>query len=248
MDIIQALKSTDNPMIVEDLIALFYQMYPNMKFLIDAGANKGFHFSRMNKLPNLNFCVAVEANPDHIAGLESLVVANKSLVIAKALVGSNFSRSEITFKVNKDFHGRGGIKGSHIWAIIQPNLQFTELTVQTVQLDSLISGFFPEKLDFVKMDLEGSELGILLHSSKVYEMNCIIVMENSVHGPTLNDITREDWINFVDSKNYFLVDFNFEPCVSEALFNYNHVFLVPKAKYTMARDIFLKCCKNLDYN
>lgn len=65
MDTIQALKSTDNPMIVEHLIAVFYQTYPNMKFLIDAGANKGFHFSRMNQLPNLNFCVAVEANPDH---------------------------------------------------------------------------------------------------------------------------------------------------------------------------------------
>jgi FkbM family methyltransferase len=248
MDIIQALKSTDNPMIVEHLIALFYQMYPNMKFLIDAGANQGFHFSRMNKLPHLNLCVGVEANPDHIARLESLVVANKSLVIPKALVGSNFRDNEITFKVNKDFHGRGGVKGSHIWAIIEPNLQFTELTVQTVQLDSLISDFFPEKLDFVKMDLEGSELGILLHSSKVYEMNCIIVMENSVHFPKLYEITKEDWLKFVDSKNYFLVDFNFEPCVSETLFNYNHAFLVPKAKYTIARDIFLKCAHSLYYN
>jgi FkbM family methyltransferase len=246
MNIIETLKSKDNPMTVEYLIALFYQKYPNMEYLIDAGANKGFHFSRMNKLPKLDYCIGVEANPDHIPGLQSLIIENKSLIVAKALVGNNVTNSEITFKVNKDFHGRGGIKGHHIWDIIQPNLQFTELTVPTVQFDSLISDFFPERLDFCKMDLEGAELGILLHSSKVYEMNCIIVMENSVHGPKLNEITREEWLKFVESKNYFLVDFNFEPCVSDTLFHYNHVFLVPKAKYTIAREVFLNCYKLLE--
>jgi hypothetical protein len=96
--------------------------------------------------------------------------------------------------------------------------------------------------------LEGAELGILLHSSKVYELNPIIVMENSVHGPTLNKITREDWIEFVESKNYFVVDFNFELCVPKTLFNYNHIFLIPKAKYKMARNIFFQCCRELGLN
>ena len=238
MNLIQALNSNNDKMIVEYLIAHFYQTYPDMRYVIDAGANMGFHFKRMNALPQIQRCVGVEANPEHISGLQSLAIAHKSSLVAKALVGNNFSASEVTFKVNKMFHGRGGVKGSHIWELINPELEFTEVTVPTIQLDCLIREFFPSQLDFIKMDLEGSELGILLNSSRVWEMNCIIVMENSVHGPTLNGITKEDWIGFVASKNYLLVDFNFEPCHPQTLFNYNHALLIPKTQYQVAKDTF----------
>lgn len=245
MTIINKLHATQNPMLVENLIAEFYQTYPGLTNLIDAGANRGFHFEKMNHLPDVQKCLAIEANPEHLDRLKSLVIQEKSKVIDKALVGNNVDDEKVTFKISKDYHGRGGVKGAHIWEIIQSDLKFTEVTVPTVKLDILVEENFPKNLDFMKMDLEGSELGILLNSHKVYEKGCIIVMENSVHGPELNQLSREDWISFVESKGYFIVDFNFELCVPKKLFHYNHAFLIPKGKYLKAKEVFFTCCKKL---
>lgn len=246
MTIIDKLNAKNDPMLVEHLIAEFYKNYSGLTHLIDAGANRGFHFDKMSHLPGVQKCLAIEANPEHLTRLESLTVKDKSQVVAKALVGNNINDNQVTFKISKEYHGRGGVKGAHIWEIIQSDLKFLEVTVPTVKLDVLIKENFPNKLDFMKMDLEGSELGILLHSEEIYEKSCTIVMENSVHGPILNEISREDWISFIESKGYFIVDFNFEPCVPKNLFHYNHAFLVPKGKYLKAKDVFLDGCKKLD--
>ena len=246
MTIIDTLHANKDQMVVENLIAEFYKTYPGLTNLIDAGANRGFHFEKMTHLPDVQRCLAIEANPEHIDKLKSLVIEGKSQVVDKALVGNNIDDEEVTFKISKEYHGRGGVKGAHIWEIIQSDLKFAEVTVPTVKLDVLVEENFPKKLDFMKMDLEGSELGILLHSHKVYEKGCMIVMENSFHGPALNQISREDWISFVESKGYFIVDFNFEPCVPKNLFHYNHAFLIPKGKYLKAKEFFLECCKKLN--
>lgn len=246
MTIIDRLNANKDPMVVESLIAEFYKIYPGLTNFIDAGANRGFHFNKMSHLPDVQKCLAIEANPEHINKLKSLIVQEKSYVVDKALVGNNINDEEVTFKISKEYHGRGGVKGAHIWEIIQKDLNFIEVTVPTVKLDVLVEENFPNTLDFMKMDLEGSELGILLHSHKVYEKGCMIVMENSVHGPALNKINRKDWISLVESKNYLIVDFNFEPCIPKTLFHYNHAFLIPKSKYLKAKEIFLRCCKTLD--
>jgi len=89
------------------------------------------------------------------------------------------------------------------------------------------------------MDIEGSEVKILLESNKIWETRAVCVMENSVHSTGLALITNQQWIDYIKRKSYTIIDFDLKPVDIEfKLHSYNHIWLVPIEK----REEFVESC------
>ncbi len=67
--------------------------------------------------------------------------------------------------------------------------------------------YLDNTVDLIKMDIEGSEISILIDSQKIWNLKPICVMENSTHGPSIAGISKNEWISLVAGKGYDLVDF-----------------------------------------
>jgi FkbM family methyltransferase len=215
---------------VEELIAACYERLPSVHHAMDLGANAGFHTRRLAQLPAIQRVLAVEANPRHFAALEYVAKTFEPVQLALVAVVSQVTGSA-TLKVSEEFHGRGGIKGLHIWDLIDPTIEFNEIEVPAKTLDELIVDEMEGHVDFIKFDLEGSELDLMLNSEGLFRHRPVCVMENSVHAPRLAGITPEYWVQFVRSKNCALIDFDLnEIHTADALHQFNHAWLVPTEK------------------
>lgn len=235
---IKHLKSTDS-MAVEELIKACYRRMTFIEYAIDIGANVGFHTTGLSKIKALKKLMVVEANPNLTPSLKKMTRWNRKLTVLERAVAPAGSQ-EVIFKLSDLHQGRGGIKGLHIWEKINPELVFEEVTVQCVTLDDMISSHLGGRLDFVKMDIEGPEVSILVDAQRFWQSNAVCVMENSVHGPAIAGVEPQEWIRLVRRKSYQLFDFDLNPIEqAEDLFNYNHVWLVPRAR----EQAFLETCQ-----
>ena len=219
-----------DPMAVEHLIAEVYQGMTGIEVAIDIGANHGFHSVRFANLKNIKKAIIIEANPALASNLEKKF-KHKRLVTVLDLAVSPTPGEHVTLRISSKYHGRGGIKGSHIWEKIDPKIEFDEVLVNSMMLDEIIEEYAGMKLDFLKMDIEGPEIKILMHAEKFWDMNAITVMENSVHGPAIAGVDGSIWVDFVNKKNYKLVDFNLQGINNASeLRGFNHVWLVPAGR------------------
>lgn len=186
--------------------------------LLDIGVNKGQHSSKMLSIAQNGHVFGVEANPVHIKDLTAKYESNhRYTLIPRAVVPSNCDSEEIIFKVSDLYHGRGGIKGMHIWEKINPSIDFEEVAVKTVDFDFLLK-LAGDNLDFIKIDIEGPEYS-LIYSSRVLGSVAIrpsMAIENSVHGLDIAGITFDKFIAKLQSISYALISTNGELIGSEA--------------------------------
>lgn len=193
------------------IAAIYNELCLPGDLLLDIGCNHGFHARQMLEVAANGLVVGVEANPDHVERLNQLFDGNPSFrLVAKAVVPETMSEvSHVTFKVSKHYHGRGGIKKLHIWEKIDPSIAFSEINVEAISFDRLLSGL-PAIPSFIKMDIEGPEYSILATTKLLgVDISCpCIAFENSVHGPGLDGLDFSDihkqWTlrgyRFVDAK------------------------------------------------
>ena len=128
--------NASEPMAVEHLISEVYQGMSNIEIAIDIGANHGFHSARLANLKNIQKAIILEANPDLIPSLKGKL-EKFEVAILLGLAVSPTHDEHIILRVSKKYHGRGGIKGMHIWEKIDPELEFKDIVVKTITLDKI---------------------------------------------------------------------------------------------------------------
>lgn len=201
---------------------------------IDIGVNKGQHSSRMLDLCPKGHVFGVEANPIHIKELKNkFTLYHNYTLIPKAVVPYGSDAEKIVFKISEKYHGRGGIKGSHIWELIDPSIVFEEVEVSTLCFDSLVERAGPD-LVFIKMDIEGPEYSILYNSRAIGKngIKPCMAIENSVHGLMIADIEFKDFNARLKEIDYTLISTDGEIVNSESARRKSGqtIFLAPQDK------------------
>ncbi len=203
---------TSSAMKEEEAIAAVYKsLCSKADLILDIGANYGYHTKLMAEVTCEGSVICLEAHPQHAARLKKLYVNSPIVqVINKALVPETIAhQNAITFRISDEYHGRGGVKGLHIWEKIDPSIEFVDVTVETVSLDSLLLSL-PKAPSFIKMDIEGPEYSIL-DSTRLLGVGCrpeCIAFENSVHGPSLGSINFENFCTKWTSRGYKFISVN----------------------------------------
>lgn len=233
VDCIDSLKQSDQ-MSTERHIQSVYNRLPNLNYLIDIGANHGWHTKEMLKIKSCTSLISIEANPTIFKTISRISDQRLKAINAAVTPSSLKESKEVSFKVKKEFHGRGGIEGLHIWKHITPEVNFDTITVQSINFDNLLLDNFTEKVDFIKIDVEGAEYSLILESEILFsntKYRPIVVLENSVFGLGLANKTFKDLINFIERNNLSLLDFNYNKIKTEKdLHNYNMVWICPNEK------------------
>ena len=143
---------------------------PSSQSFIDVGAFIGWHTLyayRILRKRKVFKIITVEPDPDNYRELEKKVGSIQDIQLVNEAV---FFRDgeEIDFHVGKRGHSGFADAGSlfpTVWHIEDGFLTGERIRVKTVRLDTLIKRFGLERVDLVKMDIEGAEYPILTDPS-----------------------------------------------------------------------------------
>jgi len=124
---------------------------------IDCGANAGFFSVMANDVMHgTGTVIAVEANPDLLqqlnANLEANGIAHRAIHVAIASHGG-----VADFFVPARVDEVGGLRPTAVF----PDAEVSHLTVPASTLDDLVARLAPERVDMIKIDIEGGEIDAL---------------------------------------------------------------------------------------
>ncbi len=164
--------------------------------VLDVGANIGFYTLIMAKLVGKTGRVfAFEACPTNFKILQKNVEANgyKNIVLINKAVTN--STKNIDFYIDeKNTAGNG----------LSPKKGITPIEVPSIRLDD----YFPKKsrVDFIKIDIEGSEFLALLGSQNLLEENPKVKIITEFFPQLLNLVgsSPKDYLNFLTEKKFKL--------------------------------------------
>lgn len=157
----------------------FFKSKNQKPLIIDCGAHIGMSVLYFKKLYPSSKIIAIEANPHAYRLLEKNIAANslKDVTTYNAVLGS--TKGGTPFYINSNM---GTINGSVRKDLGGEN----EITSDGMLLSEIISGC-KEKIDLVKLDVEGAEAGIVaeLESASMLEVPDQYIIE--YHHRTNND-------------------------------------------------------------
>lgn len=143
----------------QNTIQFILSKLPNEATFIDVGANIGAIFIPVSRLKKGIRIVAVEASSAVFGYLNENVEINncKNIKIINTAI-SNKDNQILIFFSPKDFYGKGSF--SPIYTDVPES-------VITITLDTLLSNEGIEKVDFIKVDVEGYEYSIFAGAKKI---------------------------------------------------------------------------------
>jgi len=170
--------------------------------ILDIGANIGFYTLIMAKLVGEKGKVyAFEADPTNFEILKKNVEVNgyKNIVLVNKVVSNK--NEKIKFYVD-----RGNTAGNSLFN--GDKEEYNE--VDAIKIDD----YFPnnKKIDFIKIDIEGSEGRAMKGMVNLLEKNKEIKIVTEVYPQLLNDVGKEeginakDYLNLLQEKNFKLYD------------------------------------------
>jgi FkbM family methyltransferase len=132
---------------------------------VDIGANIGFlTLLGCHLTGNNGYVYAFEANPEVYKTLEENIMINgykKKTILYNKAVHSENTRLQFTWNTHRDGSGR-------IVTEVQSGLAQNHCEIDAIALDSILSG---KKIDFIKIDVEGSEPYVLDGMKKIIQSN-----------------------------------------------------------------------------
>lgn len=140
--------------------------------VLDIGANIGYYTVQIaSKVGSDGKVIAFEPNPVVLEQLKENINLNKlSNVIVVNLALSNNNGSSVFFTPEPGKEAHGSLKGNKTFITKQ------QFNVKTEKLDDVLSKLEIHNIDFIKMDVEGAEKGIL-------EGSCCLL--SNKHKPTI---------------------------------------------------------------
>lgn len=192
----------------KETIHLFSEILPECDFAIDIGANIGYFSQYFCHLMNdSKKLIVFEPEPKNLSYLKKNISCYKSIrLVEKAVSNENgkasFYVDSLTgqnssllsdYKVFDKVVENSGVKATK-----------TKIEVDTITLDSFMEQEYPnEKIDFIKMDIEGAELFALQGMKHVLAAHSpTIMVEVSDNVPEVLKLLRDfDYILIDDHKN-----------------------------------------------
>lgn len=137
--------------------------------IVDVGCNAGKFIQVLRNYESTKNCliIGIEPSKSHIKILESQNFKNVK-ILNRAMVPDSSTIQKVKFyefqgEKKKDgnytYHQWGNIYGNHLEKMKIENVNVFEYEVQTIDLKKLIEEY--NKIDFLKMDIEGSETEII---------------------------------------------------------------------------------------
>jgi FkbM family methyltransferase len=161
-------ETQDEPMAAGEIFGRdYYRKYGNLEInpgdiVVDLGANIGA-FSVLSSLCGASRVYAVEAHPETLEILKKNVADYPVSVIEAAVMGEA-DENAVMYLCN-DIKGTG----SHTLVLNQNNdpAGFQKITVRATTLDRIIEENNLERIDFLKVDIEGAEYEVIEKSKRL---------------------------------------------------------------------------------
>jgi FkbM family methyltransferase len=134
----------------------------NDSIIIDLGANEGYYVLKAKESAPKSKIIAVEPNPTAFNVLKRNIEANKLknvILVNKAVTSKN---GRVKFEIVK---GRSGVGAVKVYKEFRRNLK--KIIVDSITLENLCKKYKIDKIDLLKIDVEGSEVDILKSSKDI---------------------------------------------------------------------------------
>lgn len=134
----------------------------NDSIILDLGANEGFYVLKAKEKAQNSKIIAIEPNPTAFRVLKGNVETNRLknvITLNKAVTSKN---GKIKFEIVK---GRSEVGSVKVYEKYRKNLK--NITVDSITLEELCKKYKIDKIDLLKIDVEGSEVDILESSENV---------------------------------------------------------------------------------
>jgi len=182
----------------------YFPFYQNA-VIVDIGAHKGYFtiFAALNTAADSEIiCVEPVSSNFKILERNILQQGYKNILLLKAAVAAFEGQLEIhlSHDTNHSLIGDNPLSG---------NSNSTE-KVKAITLDSLISQYQLDEIDFLKMDCEGAEYDILFNASNE-TLKRIKILSMEFHDLKDQNRTANSLIAHLTTKNFDIVKFEYEP-------------------------------------
>jgi len=142
--------------------------------IIDLGANEGFYTLKAKEKAPKSKIIAVEPNPNAFKLLKKNVGTNKlkDVIVVNEAVTSKSGK--ITFEIVKGATTIGALK---IYKKYRDRKRLRKVIVNSITLEKLCKKYKINKIDLLKIDVEGSEFDILKSSKNILPKMKKVVIE-----------------------------------------------------------------------
>lgn len=192
----------------EDYIQYFAKQIPANGTFLDLGANIGSICIPLSKLRPDIFIVAVEASPRVFKYLkENRELNNCKNIALENLALSSADGEQLPFYSPEEKFGKGSLS-----AVYTDKAEY----VSTITLDTLVSKYKLNKVDYIKIDVEGYERIVFEGGKDLLSLTDapVILFEFADWAENLGNGTRAgDAQIFLVGKGYKLYDFSNPPAV-----------------------------------
>lgn len=132
--------------------------------IIDLGANEGYSVLKAKEIAPNSKIIAVEPNPTAFRLLKKNVESNrlKNVILVNKAVTSRNGR--ISFEIVK---GRTEVGSVEVYKKFRRKDRLKKITVDSIKLEELCKKYKIDKIDLLKIDVEGSEVDILKSSKNI---------------------------------------------------------------------------------
>jgi FkbM family methyltransferase len=162
---------------------------------LDGGSHKGYHAKRLADLPNCRKVFAVEASSEWAQRLAEQRRPN--IQVINAAIQDDPACNDVVFKLSPSHPGRSGIMP--IW-IDDPAVTYVDVSVPATTIDRICEG---EKIDYIKLDLEGGEFRALKGAVNTMATGRPwMTFENSRRAPETGGYTLQEFRDFFTRAGY----------------------------------------------
>jgi FkbM family methyltransferase len=224
----KALARTDGKLIENVIKDVYCTSVDSRASALDGGANVGFHTLGLASHLVQGRVIAVEANAVTFETLQHNTQRFANVALVAAALQDDEGRATVSFNCSPSHPGRSGI--SRLWDRISPGqVAYDQPRVVTATtIDKLVREHRLQRLDFIKLDLEGGEYHALRGAEQTLrKQRPLVVTEHSIHAPTLNGFDIADYFGWLHGLGYTPMSPAGEAAGVEDPFPFWYLFLVP---------------------
>jgi FkbM family methyltransferase len=235
--------------LAEEVIKLFYSSFlsPVESISIDCGCHKGFHTELLSQF-SLRV-VAVDANADLCDYMRTFVVDHKitNCDIVFSAIQDDPNADSVTFFVSDNYLGRSSL--TRLWDAIDADVTYRPVVCPATTIDRLNASLTLDRVDFIKLDLEGGEYRALLGGRDVLSRHMpVVVFENSIHAAQQGSFSSSDLYDYLTDFGYIIVTPSGDVVSRDSLFPFWYLFALPKKRFiplvNKLNDAYLRVCSD----